>query len=736
MRQLPKSLVTTVGISLIVAFSLFACTQEVIKEVPVDRIIEKEVIKEVPVEKLVEVKVETVKTVEVEKPVEVIKEVVREVRVKGDTIVVEKEVVKTVEIEKPVEVIKEVVKTVEVIKEVEVDKTPVYNEAPMLAKLVAANKLPPVADRLPKDPYVMRSSGREAQIGKYGGTMRRCGRTSDHWSFGYIATEGMVRFDQDARTLLPQIAKSWTASEDNRLWTVKIREGLRWSDGAPFSMDDMMFEYNDVIMNDELLGTKQPSKMKSGGEIVKFEPLDDTTIQFRFKEPFADWPDVMAQLNRARGLEQVLWAPKHYMKQFHIKYNPEANELAKAEGYQSWVELYSAKDDPVMNPDRPSMRAWRLLTRVIDPKMIAERNPYYWAVDPAGNQLPYIDRIEWTTINDREVSFLDVLAGKVDFDRGCGVGLAKYPLLKENETNGNYRVIQSTRPGGGSTVNMNQSYEGPEGKWIRTKNFRLALGLAIDRDAINEIEYLGLAEKMNPMPQPHHPYYPGDEWKFMNTDYDLEKAKSLLDELGLTDQDGDGFRDDTDGGQLHLMMMGTSSGDRSEIIMRGWNEIGLKSTFNVYERSVTYAKSSDNTMMFAGGQISNSPFIFAVPSHTAPVDHKLVNNMGAKYALWHETEGAEGLEPPDDLKNLIRLHVEGAAQPTEELRAKYAQDILKAHAEEQWQIGLVGNAPDIYIASNDLMNVPDTWTAAFINRYYAVTFPEQMWFGPDARRAD
>jgi peptide/nickel transport system substrate-binding protein len=168
--------------------------------------------------------------------------------------------------------------------------------------------------------------------------------------------------------------------------------------------------------------------------------------------------------------------------------------------------------------------------------------------------------------------------------------------------------------------------------------------------------------------------------------------------------------------------------------MRGWNAIGLRSTFNVYERSVTYAKSSDNTMMFAGGQISNSPFIFAVPSHTAPVDHKLVNNMGASYALWHETSGAEGLEPPDDIKNLVRLHVEGAAQETEEGRAKYAQDILKLHAEEQWQLAMLGNNPDIYIASKDLRNVPTTWTASFINRYYAVTFPEQMWFGPASRR--
>jgi len=675
--------------------------------------------------------VEVVKEVVVEKVV--VKEV--EVKVPGETIVVEKEVIKEVPVEVIVtqQVIKEVTKEVVVEVMVEASTGIEYKESPMLAKLVANNALPPVADRLPKDPLVVSPSGREAQIGQFGGTMRRCGRTSDHWSYGYIAPEGMVRFAQDGRTLIPQMATSWTASEDDRVWTVKIREGMRWSDGAPFTMADMMFEYEDVILNDELMPAK-PSKLMSGGEIVVFAPLDATTIQFRFKESFASFPDVMAQLNRARGMEQTLWAPKHYMKQFHIKYNPNANELAKAEGLANWVELYATKDDPVMNPDRPNMRPWILTTRVIDPKMKAVRNPYYYGVDPAGNQLPYIDRIEWTTINDREVAFLEVIAGNIDFDRGCGIGITKYPLLKENEARGNYRTLQALTPGRAGTVNMNQSYEGREGKWIRTKDFRLALGLAIDRDAINQVSYLGLAELMNPMPQPGHPYYPGDEYKYMNTEYNLDKANALLDKIGLDKRDGEGYRVESDGYRPHLLFRAQECDDTVEIIVSGWNLIGLKSTCKPVERSVIYATSADNSMMFAGGAISNSPFIFAVPSHTAPVDHKLVNNMGAAYAVWHETGGEEGIEPPQEIKELIKLHVDGAAALTPEARAEFAKEILRRHATEQWQLAVTGNAPGIYVASNDLMNVPDTWIASFINRYYAVTFPEQMWFKPTERR--
>ena len=611
-----------------------------------------------------------------------------------------------------------------------------YKEAPMLAAMVANNELPPVEDRLPVDPVVMPPSGREAQIGQYGGTMRRCHRSSDHWTYGYISPEGMNRFAQDGRTLIPSIAKAWWSSENNRVWTFKIREGLKWSDGAPFTMEDFLFEYEDVILNDDLMPAK-PSKLVTGAEkaVVQFEVLDDTTIQFRFKHAFADFPDVAAQLNRARSLEQTLWAPKHYLKNFHITYNPKANELAEAEGFSSWIELFQAKDEIVLNPDRPTMRPWMLRSKMTDQKWIAVRNPYYYAVDPEGNQLPYIDRIEWTNQPDPEVAILEVLAGNIDFDRSCGIGVAKYPILKENEASGDYRVIQAFFPGGAQTVNMNQSYQGREGKWIRTKEFRLALGLAIDRDAINEIQFLGLAEKMNPVPQADHPFYPGDEFKYLNTEYSPDKANEILDKIGLNRRDSEGFRIEEDGYRPHLLYMTTGCSDTTEIIISGWEAVGLKSTCNAYERAVTYAKSSDNTMMFAGGMISNSPFIFSVPSHTAPVDHKLINNMGAEFARWHESDGVEGLEPTQDIKELINLHVDGAAAETDEERSMYGQEILKRHATEQWQLALLGNSPQIYVAHNDLANVPDRWVASFINRYYAVTFPEQMWYKSEHRRA-
>ena len=611
-----------------------------------------------------------------------------------------------------------------------------YKEAPMLAAMVANNELPPVEDRLPVDPVVMPPSGREAQIGQYGGTMRRCHRSSDHWTYGYISPEGMNRFAQDGRTLIPSIAKAWWSSEDNRVWTFKIREGLKWSDGAPFTMEDFLFEYEDVILNDDLMPAK-PSKLVTGAEkaVVQFEVLDDTTIQFRFKHAFADFPDVAAQLNRARSLEQTLWAPKHYLKNFHITYNPKANELAEAEGFSSWIELFQAKDEIVLNPDRPTMRPWMLRSKMTDQKWIAVRNPYYYAVDPEGSQLPYIDRIEWTNQPDPEVAILEVLAGNIDFDRSCGIGVAKYPILKENEASGDYRVIQPFFPGGAQTVNMNQSYQGREGKWIRTKEFRLALGLAIDRDAINEIQFLGLAEKMNPVPQADHPFYPGDEFKYLNTEYSPDKANEILDKIGLNRRDSEGFRIEEDGYRPHLLFMTTGCSDTTEIIISGWEAVGLKSTCNAYERAVTYSKSSDNTMMFAGGMISNSPFIFSVPSHTAPVDHKLINNMGAEFARWHESDGVEGLEPTQDIKELINLHVDGAAAETDEERSMYGQEILKRHATEQWQLALLGNSPQIYVAHNDLVNVPDRWVASFINRYYAVTFPEQMWYKSEHRRA-
>ena len=717
-RVITKWLVVFAALAAVAAL---ACeTKEVIREVPVEKIVTQEVIREIPVEKVVIQ--EVIKTVEVEKPVEVIREVV-----------------KTVEIEKPIEVIREVVKIVEVEKivtlEVPVETTltaTTFTESPFTAELVAANLLPPVEDRLPTDPRVLDPLDR---VGIHGGTMRRMHFSSgDHWNMGYLNFEGLTRFNGDGSGLLPSIAKSWSSSEGGKVWTFKLREGLKWSDGAPFTMDDFMFEHLDVQLNTDLMASP-PSAMFAGGEFVKFEPVDATTIQFRFVEPNPGWPATVAQLNRPRGLEQELFSPKHYLKQFHIKYNENANELAVKAGFADWTELFAARDDIVMTPDRPTMRPWALKTRLVDQQMIAERNPYYYYVDPEGNQLPYMDRVVWTMVTDAEVRILEFLAGNTDF-QGRGTGLANYPLIKENETKGNYRTILQLPLGGTGGIKINNSLEGPLGDLFREVDFKAALSLAIDRDALNQVLYLGLGQPRNIVPLESHPYYPGDQWRDLYIDYDPARANALLDGLGLTARDSDGFRLDREGNTINIVWKGGgSASDTEEIVASGWEDVGIKTTLRSVERTVLYTETANNTYHVHSGGFSTTHFIYSQPYYTAAVQADWLSNMGPGWGKWYESDGVDGMEPPAEMKELVRLHVEGAAAGPS-AAAMMAQDAFKNITENVWAIGLVGLAPNPVLVKNYVVNAPAEITVgSFPTRSVAVTQPEQFWFDKACRRA-
>jgi len=691
--------ISLVAVALTMA-SLACQPEEVIREV----VVEKEVVVEVPVERVI------------------IQEVVKTVEV---PVIQEKE--KTVY----VTVAKEKIVTVEVPVEPELTAV-TYKEAPMLAELVAANLLPPVEERLPTDPRVLQVLD---QIGIHGGTMRRMHFSAgDHWNMGYLNFEGLTRFNGTGSGLLPSIAKSWASSEGGKVWTFKLREGLKWSDGAPFTMDDFMFEHLDVQLNTNLMASP-PSKLHAGGEFVQYEPVDDTTIRFRFQVSNPGWPATVAQLNRPRGLEQELFSPKHYLKQFHIKYNENANDLATDAGFADWTELFAARDDIVMTPDRPTMRPWAAKTRLSDQQMIYERNPYYYYVDTEGNQLPYIDKVVWTLTPDAEVRVLEFLAGHTDF-QGRGLGLANYPLAKENETKGDYRIIFQRGLGGTESIKVNNSLQGPLGDLFREIDFKHALSVAIERDALNQIRYLGLGLERGIVPLESHPYYPGDEYRDMYIEYNPDKANSLLDGLGLTARDDDGFRLDREGNTINIVWKGGGPGDdTAELVSSNWEVIGIKTTLKQTERAVLYTETADNSYHIHTGGFSTTHFIFTDPAYTSAVQSDWLSNMGPGWAKWHETDGAEGIEPPAEMKQLVQLHIDGAKVGPGEA-AKIAQEIFRNITTNLWAIPLVGLGPNPILVKNSIVNAPAEETiGSFPTRNVAVIQPEQLWFNKACRRA-
>ena len=709
-----------------------AAPQIITKEV----VVEKEVLVEVPVEVVVEK--EVVRTVEVPgKTIVVEKEVVRTVEVAGETIVVTQEVVKEVPVE--VVVTKEVIKEVEVrvpfevivekevvkIVEVQVAFTS-FGEAPGLTQKVQAGELPPVNQRVPKDPMLIPMFG---EIGKYGGTLRRgyLG-PADGCNFFRVSKAGLVRFSSDGLSIVPAVAKELTPNADGSVWTAKLRSGMKWSDGMPFTADDLIFQYKDVILNDELTPGKPPF-LRLGASLGEVLKLDDTTVQFSFAQPNFLFSEIAVQADEAcfGSTRNIPWAPKHYMSQFINN-----SALAKSEGFDDWTQLYNNKTQYNLNPDKPAITPWRLTTPLGGQLVRSERNAYFWAVDPAGNQLPYIDGITMLLVADREVLQIKAIAGEIDV-QSRHIALEDFPILKDNEKAGGYTILQW--PHAGETdagLGINTSLEGPIGDILKQKDFRNALSHALNRDEMNEISFLGLGVPRGHVPPRGHPFYPGDEVANKYMDFDQDKANALLDGIGLDKRGADGFRQLPDGSDWQLIITATCAFgawcDIAEQAARAWTLVGVNTKADIVTRSLLSTRLDANESMVTVWNQISAGFIFSAPQHVVPVSSGYQG--GPAYGMWYATNGAEGIEPPPEIKMLQDLMDKGPTVGDVE-RTAIAKQIYTEVADQQYIIATLGSSPmvqGVLIKKNNVHNVPAAAANSWPHRTPNTGFPEQWWF--------
>ena len=413
-----------------------------------------------------------------------------------------------------------------------------FQEAPQLAELVRQGKLPPVAQRLPKDVLVVPPI---EKIGRYGGTWHRAftgpadGQNSDRLMHDHV-----LYYDLDGITLVPHIAKGWKVSDDGRTFTFSLRRGMKWSDGHAFTADDFAFAYHDIIENRELLPSP-PSAFRGPGGFGRLTVLDEYTFRIAFPQPYYVFPEMVGSLYVAGqssrgGRGSSMYAPKHYLKQFHPNYSQPAELQAriKQAGVGNWGELYRLKADPRLNPELPVVAPWVMVKPINTDLYLFKRNPYYWAVDPKGNQLPYIDRIEMRLAGNPQVLNMRVMAGELDMQHRH-VHLANVPSFREHGKKGGYDLL--FWPGGGgadAAIFINHSYaEDPEvAKWLQNTEFRIAMSLGIDRDEINDTIFLGTGRPKACVPSPGTPYFPGTEYEAKYVARDVDKACRLLDEIG------------------------------------------------------------------------------------------------------------------------------------------------------------------------------------------------------------
>ncbi|MGQ9632386.1 MAG: ABC transporter substrate-binding protein [bacterium] len=575
-----------------------------------------------------------------------------------------------------------------------------YKEAPMLAELVRAGKLPPVEQRLPKEPLVVEPV---EKIGQYGGTWRRVmTRFQDTRIGDRMGYEPPVRWARDGKTVVPNLFKSWDVTEGGKVFTFHIREGVKWSDGQPYTADDVMFWYEDVLLNKDITPSF-PTWLMTGGEPVKISKKDDYTVEFRFKEPHG----LLLEFLAFQGYTATFY-PKHYLKQFHPRYTDKEklDRMAKEREFEFWHQLFSNKASLYENPELPSLRPWVLQTAPPATVATAVRNPYYWKVDTAGNQLPYIDKVVWTLVENPEVANLKAMAGEVDMQSRY-MKSSNYTVFKMNAEKGNYQVRKWIGPVG-ICLYPNQNAKDPVlRKLIEDKKFRQALSVAINREEIIELTFLGLVKPSRTVSSPWDPYYlPEFDQKYI--EYDPDEANRLLDEIGLTKRDSEGYRLRPDGKTLSLTInayeMETAGGtDVWELVVDYWNKIGIKTSLKVEARELWTQRTTAGEHEVAGYAIAGIHWVID-PLWYVPTSQ--YTYWAPLYGIWYATGGKGGEEPRGDLRRLQLLYDELKSTVDEKKKLELGRQILSMHAENSWIIGITREAA-IAIVKNNFKNVPE-----------------------------
>ena len=431
-----------------------------------------------------------------------------------------------------------------------------YNEAPMLAAMVAAGELPPVDERLPLEPALVYFAA-DDEIGSYGGMLTVFHTSINPWAdLGYETEIGgyVIRANPDTNSLEPLLVRRAEMAADAMSVTFYLREGTKWSDGHPMTADDFVFMYEDAHWNDKVTTWNWIPQIKRAIKI------DDYTVRFETDEPYHA---LLAKHASPPGGGWQVFHPFHYLKKWHINHNPEADALAKEEGFETWDEAFNHHFfwAPQQDLEQPTQHPWILIERTNTGKRY-ERNPYYWKVDPAGNQLPYVDRIQ-AQIVDGETYHLKIIAGEADF-AVLGTRFDNFTLYKENEASGDYRVVQIPAPVVGASVLLpNQFHEDPfTREMYRDVRFRRALSLAMNRDEINDLVFFGVGVPRSATIVSTNPYFK-QEWEQAYAQHDPDGASALLDELGLTARDEDGFRTRPDGEPFLQLLEHSNDGRRT-----------------------------------------------------------------------------------------------------------------------------------------------------------------------------
>jgi peptide/nickel transport system substrate-binding protein len=617
-------------------------------------------------------------------------------------------------------------------------------EAPELAQLVKEGKLPPLEERIPKNPRVITPYDR---IGVYGGDWRvaQVGGNLVH-IHRYQYYENLVNWTPGWGGIVPNVAASYEVSSDSREYTFHLREGMKWSDGDSFDTEDVAFWFE--ILTHPQLTPSIPTMYRQGSEQVKLEVIDKTTFKFVFPGPNGLFLQQLADV----GELNKQYIPKHYYSKFHIKYNPNADTEAKAAGYADWIAWFQSKggadnvnDVVFQNGNRPVINAWMW---EIPPgvgsasQAIAVRNPYYWKVDPEGNQLPYVNRVVYDLLQDVEVLILKILNGEIDWMDQYFATTSNKPIIYENQEKGGYHLFTTnpTEPNS-AVLQFNLNHPDPAMRaMLGNKDFRIGVSHAINRQEIIDIVYSGQGTPAQAAPRPGTEFY-NERLAKQYTEYDVNAANAALDRAGFTGRDSQEFRIRPDGKRatfiLELDAARVEFVNMSILLQSYLKAVGIDMQIRTMDSSLYQIRVRTNwefdaTIHRFGGGVGQ--LVLTDPRYYFPFNGN--SFYAPAWQIWYNNPSGTGAtmkpeEPPEPVKRSMELYNQIKATGDIAQQVKLMQQILEIAADQFYTVGLLWEGDGYGVVRNNFINTPPVMPWSFSYPHPGPDNPCQFFFDPN-----
>lgn len=637
-------------------------------------------------------------------------------------------------------------------------------EAPELAKQVAEGKLPPLEERLPVAEDVMVEPNIE-EVGQYGGSFTTTALDNGRWTWGTFTEQSMFRFKQDGSgTVEANVCKEFSANEDSTVWTIKLREGMKWSDGQPFTADDIIFYYNHMsvpALNEDRTAvavdvegyynayTSKPYNcyqvLKDGKKYwAEFAKVNDYEFTVTFAASKPGFPEEVAVDNK------WMFLPKHFYVNYVARKDGVADDasfpllteeqaLANAnKDFGKQWDSYSTlgKEIGYWNMDYAAIPQLRSFIAVKDNwNTVGEtyelvRNPYFWKTDSEGRQLPYLDSIKVKIINEDAQVALQGMAGEFDSYEIRNDFAAVATAIQET-----HDIRQWVLPNWSTaeTIQLNQTVKDMDKRNLfQDKRFRQALSICVDRNLLNNSIRNGMSKPAQAsVPEGVQGY--DEQWTKKWTEYDVAAANTLMDEITEPWDGKDGTYRKMKGtnkeAEIVLSVREPSeSADFVTILEAAYRAIGVKLSIKVDADYRTTMLSND---VEASLEVTGLSTPALRPDSIIPMRNVAV--WHSAYGKWYEDGKSTqngGIEPTGDMLELINCYeaIQSATgSDREKVIADNVQKIYELHEENVWIIGYLAPLPLRLPVSKTLKNFPDklVWVDEF--RLWNMSRPEQFW---------